>query len=187
MNTTFTSSFTRASCPGFNITLGVSTYEGKHLAEIGNEETNQTVTTTWQAVRDLVVWKAGDEEGKKLCFPKATATVTENHYPNGTSDNTIEGSVLIDIDGTEYINGVGPTLPDVGAVYQKEGSVTAAMDAEGITTFTKADGTYLNVCDLLSASAVDTSSSTNATVNGAVWIVSVLIMIMSSTSTRLFL
>jgi hypothetical protein len=42
----------------------------------------------------------------------------------------------------------------------------------------------LNVCDLLSGSAVETSSSTSATVNGAVWIVSFLIMIMSST--RLF-
>ena len=81
-NTTFTSSVTRASCPGFNITIGVSTYEGKRLSEIGNEETNQTVTTTWQAVRDLVVSKAGDEQGEKLCFPKATATVTENQYPN---------------------------------------------------------------------------------------------------------
>ena len=186
-NTTFTSSFTRASCPGFNVTTGVSTYEGKPLAGIGNEETNQTVTTTWQAVRDLVVSKTGDEEGEKLCFPKATATITENQYPNGTSDSTTVGSVLMSIDGTESINGVGVTLPDVGAVYQKEGSVTAAVDAEGITTFTKADGTYMNVCDLFSGSAVETSSSTTATVTGAVWIVSFLIMIMSSTSTRLFL
>jgi len=119
-NTNFTKTGTRASCPGFNITIGAYIYEGKPLAELGNEDTNQTVTTTWQTVRDLVVWKAGDEEGKKLCFPKATATVTENHYPNGTSDNTIEGSVLIDIDGTEYINGVGVTLPEVGTVISKK-------------------------------------------------------------------
>ena len=153
-NTNFTWTTTRASCPGFNLTFGVYTYEGKPLTEISNEETNQTVTTTWLAVRDIVALKEGDEQGEKLCFPKATATITENQYPNGTSDSTVKGNVLMNIDGTEYINGVGATLPDVGAVYQEEGSVTAAMDADGITTFIKADGTYMNVCELLSPTPV---------------------------------
>ena len=185
-NTNFTWTTTRASCPGFNVTFGVYTYEGKPLTEIGNDETNQTLTTTWLAVRDIVAWKEGDEQGKKLCFPKATATITENQYPNGTSDSTVKGNVLFNIDGTEYINGVGATLPDVGSVYQKEGILSAAMDADGITTFIKADGTQMNVCDLLSDSAVavETSSSTTAAVTGAAWIVSVLIML---SSTCLFL
>ena len=188
-NTNFTKTGTRASCPGFNITIGAYIYEGKPLAELGNEDTNQTVTTTWQAVRDLVVWKAGDEQGRKLCFPKATATITEIKYPDGTSDSTVKGNVLMNIDGTEYVisDEVKATLPDVGSVYQVEGSgVTAAtMDADGITTFIKADGTYMNVCDLLSgsAAAVETSSSTTAAVTGAAWFVSVLIM----SSTCLFL
>ncbi len=182
-NTNYTSTIERASCPGFNVTFGVYTYEGKPLADLGNMETNQTVTTTWQAVRDIVAWKTGDEQGEKLCFPKATATVTENQYPNGTSYSTFKGNVLIDNDGTENIDGVGATLPHVGTVYQKEGILAAEIDADGIMTFTKADGTYMNVCDLFSASAVETSSSTTATVTGAAWIVSVLIM----SSTRLFL
>ena len=188
-NTNFTWTTTRASCPGFNVTFGVYTYEGKPLTEIGNEETNQTVTTTWLAERDLVVWKAGDEQGKKLCFPKATATITDTKYPDGSSNSTVKGNVLMNIDGTKYVlsDEVKATLPDVGSVYQVEGSgvTAAAMDADGITTFIKADGTYMNVCDLLSGSAVEASSSTTATVNGAASIVSFLIMIMSST--RLFL
>ena len=88
-NTNYTTTFTRASCPGFAVTVGSYTYEGKPLSAIGNEETNQTVTTTWQAVRDLVVWKTGDA-GTQLCFPKATATITENQYPNGTRDSTCQ-------------------------------------------------------------------------------------------------
>ena len=185
-NANYTSTTTRASCPGFNVTVGVYTYEGKPLTEIGNDETNQTLTTTWLAVRDIVAWEEGDEQGKKLCFPKATATITENQYPDGTSDSTVKGNALINIDGTEYINGVGPTLPDVGNVYQIDGSHTVAVDADGITTYTQADGTHMDVCDLLSgsAAAVETSSSTTAAVTGAAWIVSVLIML---SSTCLFL
>ena len=183
-NANYTSTTTRASCPGFNVTFGLYTYEGKPLTEIGNDETNQTLTTTWLAVRDIVALKEGDEQGRKLCFPKATATITENQYPNGTSDSTVKGNALINIDGMEYINGVGPALPDVGAVYQEEGITSAAVDADGIMTYTKADGTYMNVCDLFSASAVETSSSTTAAVTGAAWFVSFLIML---SSTCLFL
>ena len=177
-NTNFTSTRTAASCPGFYVTFGVYTYDGKPLSTLGNDETNQTLTTTWLAVRDIVVYKTGDEQGEKLCFPKATATITENQYPNGTSDFTVKGNALINIDGTEYINGVGATLPDVGNIYQIEGSNTFVVDADGISTYTQADGTLMDVCDLLSgsAAAVETSSSTTAAVTGAAWIVSVFVM-----------
>lgn len=131
-------------------------------------------------MRDLVVWKAGDEQGRKLCFPKATGTITQTQYPDGTSDSSVEGNVLMNIDGTEYIasGNVVANLSEVGSFYQEEGIAAAAMDADGISTFTTANGKYINVCELLSASALETSSSTTATVTGAawIWIISYLII-----------
>jgi hypothetical protein len=136
----------------------VYTYEGEPLSTL--DESNQTdnsapVTTSWLAVRDITVWRTDNKDGKNLCFPKVTANITETKYPDGSNHSTTEGGVLIEILEDEIFADGVTALTKPGLFYQVEGILQTVDDTDDIWTYTKADGTYINVCELLSPTDTD--------------------------------
>ncbi|KAL7448765.1 hypothetical protein ACHAWC_000909, partial [Mediolabrus comicus] len=141
-----------ASCPGFNISVGTH----NHYLNENRTEDGLLVTTRWVAVNDYVVWKSDDKEGTKLCFPKAKATWTAISYPDSTTSITTEGSGLMLITERDNIaEGITSVISKPGTYYQ-EGTRTGimAIDADDdriLRTVTDVDGTFIDVCELLSS------------------------------------
>ena len=150
-----------ASCPGFNVSFGKHTYYSNEET-VSSFDEYQTedgvpVTTRRVAVGDYVVWKSDDKEGTKLCFPKAKGIWTETRYPDGTTSSTVEGSSLFLMNESDMVaEGItGITKP--GTFYQVEGTRTVIIAADGIHgAITDLDGTFIDVCELLSSSASET-------------------------------
>lgn len=151
-NSDFTPLGTYASCPDFNVSFGKYTYEGMSVSS--STDNGEPVTSSWVAVSDYIVWRSDDEEGTSLCFPKAKATYTETKYPDGTTSSTVEGSSMLMLDESDtLVDGITEILTKPGTFYQEEGVRKVIIAADGITgTITEADGTFTDICELLSSS-----------------------------------
>ena len=148
-----------ASCPGFNVSFGTHTYySNEEIVSSFDEnqiEDGVPVTTRRIVVGDYVVWRSDDKEGTSVCFPKAEATYTETRYPDGTTSSTVEGSSLLLMTESDSVaEGIDSTsVTKPGTFYQVEGTRTVIIAADGIHGgVTDADGTFIDVCDLLSSS-----------------------------------
>ena len=150
------------SCPGFNVTGCVHTYESHGAEQTGGGD---PVTTTYQSVRDIVLWKTDDKEGTSLCFPKLTSKMTLTKIPDGPTFFTVlKGGAMYDLfEGDGVAKGIPMSAP--GTYYvevEADGIIQSTVNAHGNgeTFITKADGFITNICDLL-------SSYTHSPVEGA--------------------
>ena len=180
---------------GFNVTKSVYNLEGRPLAIIG--ENNQTegapVTTSWKARRDIVVWNTDDKEGTIRCFPDVTADVSETVYADGSSNITFLGSVLLTVyqENVAIAEGV-TTITQPGMFFQVDG-VSHMIDANGNWTYTKADGKYINVCELLSSTDSTPSPTpptkdppSSATTMSSAWLAVTFLMMLPNSAYMMF-
>jgi hypothetical protein len=180
---------------GFNVTTSVYTLEGRPLGTIG--ENNQTegapITTNWKARRDIVVWNTDDKEGTIRCFPDVTSDVSETVYADGSSNVTILGSVLLDTLPDETVAEGVTTITKPGMFFQVDGITQATIVANGNWTYTKADGKYINVCELLSSTDSTPSPTpptkdppSSATTMSSAWLAVTFLMMLPNSAYMMF-
>ena len=171
---------------GFNVTTSVHTLEGRPLATIG--ENNQTggapvTTSSWKARRDIFVWNTDDKAGTIRCFPDVTSDVSETVYADGSSNVTNVGSVLWTVYPEETIAEGVTTITKPGMFFQTDGITQVTVD--GSWTYTKADGKYINVCELLSPTDSTPSPApptkdppSSATTMSSAWLIAIAFLMM---------
>jgi hypothetical protein len=145
-----------ASCPGFNISFG--TYN--HYLDQNRTKDGLLVTTRRVAVNDYIVWRSDDEDGTKLCFPKAKGIWTAINYPDNTTSVTSEGSGLFLVKGRDNIaEGITSVISNPGTYYQEEGTRKGTMASSEfyanhviVFNYTNLDATIIDICELLSSS-----------------------------------
>jgi hypothetical protein len=154
---------------GFNVTESVYTLEGRPPSTItGNNQT----TSSWEARRDILVWNTDDKEGTIRCFPDVTSTMSETVNADGSINVSLVGSALVTLEpGATIAEGV-TTMTAPGMFFQVDGVLQATIDANDHWTYTKADGDYINLCELLSSTS--TSSGGVGVVSAIVTGVSLL-------------
>ena len=154
---------------GFNVTESIYTLEGRPPSTI--TENNQT-TSSWEARRDILVWNTDDKEGTIRCFPDVTSTMSETVNADGSVNVSLVGSALVTLDPDETIAEGVTTITAPGMYFQVDSVLQATIDANDHWTFTKADGDYINLCELLSSTS--TSSGGVGVVSAIVTGVSLL-------------
>ena len=154
---------------GFNVTESIYTLEGRPPSTI--TENNQT-TSSWEARRDILVWNTDDKEGTIRCFPDVTSTMSETVNADGSVNVALVGSGgVTPPPGATIAEGV-TTMTAPGMFFQVDGVNQATIDANDHWTYTKADGDYINLCELLSSTS--TSSGGVGVVSAIVTGVSLL-------------
>ena len=151
-------------CP-FSVTRSVYSIVGRPLATFG--EIEETGSSSWTLHRDIMVWRTDDKEGTFRCFADAVANVSETVWPDGSSNNTVDGDVLMTIPPSQSVAEGVTAISSPGMYFQVSGQRKRTIDADGHTTYTYAEGDYIDMCKLLSettddALPVPAAPSTNA-------------------------
>lgn len=146
-------------CP-FSVTRSIYSIVGRPLATFG--EINETGSSSWTLHRDIMVWRTDDKEGTFRCFADVVANVSETVWPDGSSNNTVHGGVLLTILSSQSVAEGVTALSSPGMWEQVSGTKKATISADGHTTYTYAEGDYVDICKLLSETDASSSSANNA-------------------------
>ncbi len=146
-------------CPDFNITFGKHTYSKTPLS--ASDEN----TTMYEEEHDYIIWRSEDKdkEGAGLCFPKSKSIYTDTTYPDGSIRYTAEGSSAVGLEERDTIAEGITAISKPGTFYQEAGSRTVMVAPDYSGTVEKADGTFIDVCKLLSSSGEAPSPASAST------------------------